>query len=396
MVPITVEFKFIDTLNFVGTSLDKAVKNLAEVNNCYCSSCKKVQAMKEGNFLPMNSAGVLIYQAKCKICDTILKKSIKYKKFKNIMREFKADELHLVLQKGIYPYEWVDCYKKFSQQLPENKDDWYSTLNDSNISNNALGFAKKVYKHFGCKNFGEYHDLYLKLDAILTKDIFDNFRKTCYNIYTLDPVYFISAPQLSDMASLKLTRQNLELLTDQETYEIYEKGIRGGNSVIPHRHALANNCYFYDEKSMKTVKLSKEDAVKKGIWNSKKHLSYILYLDANNLYGWALSKPLPVGEFFNYNNEKNNVTEPKPSDFTKETILNLEDNGDYGYTFIVDLEIPSELHKKFQDYPMLPEHYIPKEADLSDYQKKLIADEIGNKPKNGKLISTLYPKKDYI
>lgn len=307
MIPIHLEYKFIDTLNFVGTSLDKAVKNLAEVNNCYCSSCKKVQEMNEGYFLPINSEGTLIYQAKCKMCDKILKKPINYKKFENIMREFKTEELHLVLQKGIYPYEWVDSYKTFLEQLPENKEDWYSTLNSSNISDNALSFAKKAYKYFGCKNFGEYHDLYLKLDAILTKDIFDNFRKTCYNIYTLDPVYFISAPQLSDMASLKLTRQKHELITDKETYEIYEKGIRGGNSVIPHRHALANNCYFYDEKLMKTVKLSKEQAEEKGIWNSKKHLSYILYLDANNLYGWALSKPLPIGGFFNYNNERKNL-----------------------------------------------------------------------------------------
>ena len=92
----------------------------------------------------------------------------------------------------------------------------------------------------------------------------------------MDPVYYISAPQLSDAASLKYTGQNLELITDQENYELYEKGIRGGISNIPHRHAIANNCYFYDEKLDKTVKLSREDAEKKGIWNSKKHIK--LYL----------------------------------------------------------------------------------------------------------------------
>lgn len=143
-----------------------------------------------------------------------------------------------------------------------------------------------VFKNFKCNNFGDYHDIYLKLDSILHKDVFDNFRKSCYGNYKLEPVYFISAPHIANTASLKLTRRNLELLTDQDTYyELYERGIRGGISVIPHRYAIANNCYVYD----------------KGIWNSKKHISFILYLDANNLYGCALSQPLSIGKFVNYN-----------------------------------------------------------------------------------------------
>ncbi len=210
-----------------------------------------------------------------------------------------------------------------------------SILKDEKISDHDLAFAKQVYEHFKCKNFGDYHDLYLKLDTILLKDVFDNFRETCYKNYKLDPVYYISAPQLSDAASLKYTGQELELLTDQENYEIFEKGIRGGIFNIPHRHAIANNCYFYDGKHGKTIKLSQEIAEKKGIWNSKKHISYILYLDCNNLYGWALSQSLPIGEFLNYNllesknDEKFNKLKYKPADFTNDLILSLDDNGEY-------------------------------------------------------------------
>ena len=86
----------------------------------------------------------------------------------------------------------------------------------------------------------------------------------------------------------------------------------------------------------------------------------------------------------------------KPSDFTRDLILNLDDNAEYGYTFIVDLEIPIDLYEKFKDYPMLPEHYIPKEGELSEYQKNLIKEKIGNAPKEGKLITTLHLKKDYV
>src|SRR3978361_674555 len=100
---------------------------------------------------------------------------------------------------------------------------------------------------------------------------------------------------------------------------------------------------------MKTVKLSKEKAEEKGIYNSKKHLSYILYLDCNNLYGHSLSQHLPTGDL-KYEDE---------SLFNKENFFNLSDKGDKGYTFIVDIEIPQKIHDKIKDYSTLPEHYIP-------------------------------------
>ncbi|XP_029675597.1 uncharacterized protein LOC115243062 [Formica exsecta] len=169
-------------------------------------------------------------------------------------------------------------------------------------------------------------------------------------------------------------------------YETYEAGIRGGISMIPHRYALANNCYFYDNKIGKTVKLSKEKAIEKGIYNSKKHVSYILYLDANNLYGYALSQPLPIGEF-----KYEDV-----NDFTLETIKNLPYYGEYGYTFLVDLDIPLELHDKFKNYPMLPEHYVPSYDELSEYQKEMISKGIGKIPTGAKLMCTLKSKNNYL
>ncbi|KAK9743495.1 hypothetical protein QE152_g8538 [Popillia japonica] len=181
-----------------------------------------------------------------------------------MLKEFKKD-LHLVLQKGVYPYEWVDFYEKFSEQLPLEKKDWYTLLGDKNISDHDLNFAVKAYKHFNCKNFGEYHDLYLKLDTILLKDVFDHFRKPCYKNYKLDPVYYISAPNLSDAASLKITNQELELTNNQNLYELYENGISGGISMITHRHAIANNCYFYDEKTCKTIEFTKKNQKKRNI-----------------------------------------------------------------------------------------------------------------------------------
>ena len=112
-------------------------------------------------------------KAKCKKCNKIITKQIDYSKFKNILKEFKKEDIHLVLQKGIYPYEWMDNYSKMNEQLPLNIKDWYSTLNDKNINEKELEFAKKVYNHFNCKSFKDYHNLYLKLNTILLKDVFD-------------------------------------------------------------------------------------------------------------------------------------------------------------------------------------------------------------------------------
>jgi hypothetical protein len=75
----------------------------------------------------------------------------------------------------------------------------------------------------------------------------------------------ISAPHLADSASIIITGQKLGLITEKVLYEMYEFRIRGGQSMIPHRYALANNnCYFYNEKYAKTDKLSKEETERKG------------------------------------------------------------------------------------------------------------------------------------
>ena len=121
---------------------------------------------------------------------------------------------------------------------------------------------------------GEYHDLYLRTDILLLADVFENFRTVCLENYKLDPCHYVSTPGLSWDAMLKYTRINLELITDVDMHQFIERGIRGGISVITHRYAEANNPYMK-------------------CYNPENDTSYIMYLDANNLYGWAMVQPLP-------------------------------------------------------------------------------------------------------
>ena len=131
---------------------------------------------------------------------------------------------------------------------------------------------------FEIKNLGEYCNLYVQNDTLLLSDIFENFRNMCLSIYELDPVYFLSAPGLAWQACLKKTGVKLELLTDYDMILMIEKGIRGGIFQSTYRHAKANNRYMKN-------------------YNENTESSYTEYLDANNLYGWAMSQKLPVKDF---------------------------------------------------------------------------------------------------
>ena len=109
--------------------------------------------------------------------------------------------------------------------------------------------AKRVYKEFKLKSLGDYHDLYVKSDTLLTADIFENFRNNCIEIYELDPALVLSATGLAWQAGLKKIGVKLELLTDIDMLLMVEKGIKGGICQVIHRYTKANNKYMksYDK-----------------------------------------------------------------------------------------------------------------------------------------------------
>ena len=118
----------------------------------------------------------------------------------------------------------------------------------------------------------DYHNLYNLSDVLLLADIFENFRNICMNHYGLDPAWYFSAPGLAWDAALKITKVQLELLSDPDMLLMIKSGIRGGIATISHRHAKANNDYMGTEV------------------DPTKDSKFISYLDANNFYGWAMSK----------------------------------------------------------------------------------------------------------
>ena len=168
----------------------------------------------------------------------------------------------------------MDSWERFNEKSLPDKRAFYSELNLADITDKDYAHAQKVFKELNLKNLGHYHDLYVQKDTLLLADVFDNFRNKCTEIYELDPAHFLSAPGLAWQACLKKTRVKLELLTDIDMLLIVKKGIRGGICHSIHKYAKPNNKYIKN-------------------YDKDKESSYLKDLDANNLYGWAMSKKLP-------------------------------------------------------------------------------------------------------
>ena len=272
----------------------------------------------------------------------------------------------LLLQKGIYPYEYMDSFERFNEtQLPK-KEKFYSSLSGKGITDEEYAHAQKVWETFGCQTMGKYHDVYLTTDVLLLADVFENFRKVCQEKYGLDPAHYYSAPGLSWDALLKKTGVELELLTDLDMHLFIERGMRGGISMVGKRYAKANNPLVEG-------------------YNPAEPTTYITYLDANNLYGWAMSLPLPKSGF--------HWKRVMP---TEEQIMKLKPNAKKGWILEVDLEYPEELHDAHYSYPLAPEKKATDPRQMSEYQKRLMADLEINPPNTEKLVLTLEGKEKYV
>ena len=269
--------------------------------------------------------------------------------FNNLLKYFTPKQAEILKQKGFYPYEYMDKVERFKENKPPPLKAFYSKLSGRGITKEDYKHVWNVWNTFNMKTLKEYHELYNITDVLLLADVFENFRDLCLKIYKLDPVYYFTTPGLAWDACLKMTDIQLELLSDVNMLLMFEKGIRGGISIISNRYGEANNKYMKD-------------------YDKNKDSKYLMYLDANNLYGCAMSEKLPThgfkwlssGEMENlFNNQIVQVWERIPC------ILE------------VDLEYPEKLHDSHNDYPLCPER-------------------VECKNKVEKLIPNLRDKKNYV
>ena len=330
----------------MATSLSKLVDNLTDsIHNDKCVKCKSnlcfVRAMNE----------TLLF--KCIDCEKEYEKGFNeelLKRFSNTY-EFCGNDLNkflILLRKGVYPYQYMDGWDRFSEKVLPDKDSFYSSLTVEDISKTDYMHTNNVFKKFGMNNLGDYHDLYVRSDTLLLADIFENFRQSCLENYELDPTHFVSLPGLAWQACLKKTNVELGLLKDYDMLLMIEEGIRGGTCHAVNRYAHANNHYMKD-------------------YDKTKESSCIQYLDANNLYGVAMSKKLPI-KGFKWLDDIERIDE----EFIKE----YNEISDKGYVIEADVDYPQELHDLHSDMPFLPERMVV------------------NKTK--KIVCNLHNKKNYV
>ena len=201
-------------------------------------------------------------------------------------------------------------FEKFEEQLP-SKEKFYSLLRVKKISDKEYDYVLKVRNKFQTKTMKDYCVLYLKCDALLLVDVFEKFRNNSLKNHGLCRSHCLSAPDLSWDAILKMTKVELQVITDSDMYICFKKGMRGGVSYISNRYSKINNKYLksYDLK------------------HESKHTTY---LDSNYLYGCAMFRFLPTSGF--------KWIVPKKCDLNKNT-----SNSSKGCVLEVDLEYPKEL-----------------------------------------------------
>ncbi|XP_054283625.1 uncharacterized protein LOC129000686 [Macrosteles quadrilineatus] len=278
-----------------------------------------------------------------------LVKNLTPSQFKHTSKYYSGKQLQLLLQKGVYPYDAMDSLDKYERTSLLPKTDFYNKLTMSEIKEEDYQHASEIWRTFDIKNMKEYTLLYNKSDVLQLADVMENFRNVCMQTYKLDPAWYYTAPGLAWSAMFKTTRIELELLTDYNMILMIGNGIRGGLSQVSNRYAAANNKYM-DENN----------------YDKDTPSSYLTYLDANNLYGWAMCQHMPYAEF-------KWVEDAHLIDVTK-----VPDDSDIGYILEVDLEYPKELHDLHSDFPLAPERQVPPGS------------------RQEKLLATLYDKEKYV
>ena len=252
-----------------------------------------------------------------------------------------------------HPFEYfnsIDDYKKPVHNL--KKEDFLSKLKNKYPDDEEIQRTKEIIEILNIKNGKELTELYLKSDVILLADVFEKIIKISVEEYGINPLYCVSLPGYTWQCGMKYTDINLQTLQDKDMILLLENNIRGGiSSVMGDRYVKSDD-------------------------NKK-----ILYIDANNLYGWAMSESLPYDEIKLDNN------------INLEDILNTPDDSDIGYFVEVDLKYPDNIKQKTKNFPFAPENKKINPDNFNDYMKEIKPD---NYIQTKKLICDWSDKKNYL
>ncbi|XP_069957694.1 uncharacterized protein [Cherax quadricarinatus] len=282
----------------------------------------------------------------------------------------------LLTGKQVFPYEYCSSPERLEEKTLPPKRAFYSSLSKKHISQEEFDHAHLVWEKTACQTLGDYLLVYLSCDVGLLADIFTLHRRLLYNIYNLDVVHYVSLPGFAYDAFLKTSGVELELITDQELYNIIQSNIRGGFTTAVRTFAQANNQFInpnFDEKNL----VSK----------------FLLYWDFNSLYGSCMTEALPYA----------NIRKLSPAEMASflangSLLQKNPQDSIKGYWLLIDtLGIAPELARYTDDLPLCLYHKQITLDDLSEYSKQLLAISNQKLPrKNTKLVGDHLPKRNYL
>ena len=311
---------------------------------------------------------------------------------------FTKEQTDAIMQKNAYPYKWFDSFRKFDAPWDEFKELFSSTdyirFFGDGITKENLTSKQSIFRHVTrlipqIKTVTHYTNIYLACDVLQLSDIIENTRNLFMRTHRLDPMYYFGAPGYSwDAFLFKLTTKDpfmcpkLFGVGEMNKICFFMQGIRGGCSGIMKRYAVANNKHMGE------------------LYDPTKESSYIIYLDANNLYGWSMQQALPYDDFQWIDDVQikwlNALDESFPKIKIRKFIEDLEMEGKSAF-LEVKLEYPAGLHEDDNLYPMAPERSTVQLDDISPYTQTLNA--VAGYKMNNKtpmLLQTLRTKDHYF
>lgn len=269
-----------------------------------------------------------------------------------------SEQIDLISLKGVFPYEYLNSWSRLNDKKLPPKKDFYSSLTQSNISDDDYKRAVDIWSIFHMQSLLEYSNRYLKTDLFLLVDIISSYQTDMHSVYGLDPLHFYTGPGFAWMTMLYYTGVKLELISDIDIMLFIESMIRGGVSTCMGRYAKADNPFMPGRT---------------GVPIPGESYDYLMYFDYNNLYGGAMSEYLPVSDFIWI--ESKDLHNFSELELIKKQI---NSNVEIGYFFEVDLDYPEELHDLHNDFPFCAIHKVPVEGST----KKLLL-TLENKIKYG-------------
>lgn len=301
------------------------------------------------------------------------------------------------LRKNMYPYLWFTDFGKFklpiselTKLFDEERLECFTENVTDAFTENFKGNTRlyhRIIDSFGFKTVEDYARLYVCMDTLQLADILQETRKVYQRVHRLDMFQFYGLPGYTWAAfqyHLGNSPYRPQLFMEGEMDKVcfIARAIRGGCSDSMLRYSKVNNPHMEFPKD----------------YDPERPNTYLLYLDANNLYGWAMSQDLPYGDFQWMDSDSIERINTLECGFQ---ILNDKLFSQLGHGFgafiMCDLEFPPEIHDKMNWYPLAPVSGTVPEEWISTLSRQMHDIALTkHDPKSRLLLQTLTKRTEYV